>query len=72
MNYHANTHESTITCPRCGARPGELCRSKSGRIASQWHRDREYHESMVPFLRLLNEPKPSLFQRIIAIFKRAA
>jgi uncharacterized protein YjiS (DUF1127 family) len=38
--YHANT-PSPVACLKCGAQPGELCRSKSGRVASQWHTNRE-------------------------------
>lgn len=72
MKYHANTNKSTTVCTRCGARPGELCRSKSGRVASQWHGNREHQESVAPILRFLNEPSPSLIQRVVAFFKKVA
>jgi hypothetical protein len=41
--YHTNT-PGPVPCHKCGAQPGELCRTKSGRSASQWHEGRIHAE----------------------------
>lgn len=72
MNYHANT-PSRFSCTRCGAKPGEPCRTKSGRVASQWHDYRETREWLWKRNQSSRVVQPTLIQRAIRrIFRRAA